>query len=136
MAARVAAKTASGTRVIASYEIADNRWSLPGEIYDTGSIRPVPGLNVYFRQPVPSSPAAVAAWKPPPTFATSWPGLPLHGYRIRPERPAGRNPPQPPRRPQLRILKPVIGHPRSSVAISLVLFLLTNERLRSNLFVE
>jgi hypothetical protein len=54
VAARIVAKTShTGTRVIASYELADNRWAMPGHLYDTESGRPMPGFNVYFRQPVP-----------------------------------------------------------------------------------
>jgi hypothetical protein len=52
--ARVVAKTSrTGTRVIASYELTDNRWAMPGHLYNTESVQPVPGFNVYFRQPVP-----------------------------------------------------------------------------------
>jgi hypothetical protein len=54
LAARITAKAPrTGTRVIASYELADNRWAMPGHVYDTQAVRPMPGLNVYFRQPVP-----------------------------------------------------------------------------------
>jgi hypothetical protein len=54
LAARIVAKTSrTGTRVIASYELADNRWAMLGQLYDTEAVRPSPGLNVYFRQPVP-----------------------------------------------------------------------------------
>jgi hypothetical protein len=54
VAARVVAKSArTGTRVAASYELADNRWAMPGHVYDTESGRPMPGMNVSFRQPVP-----------------------------------------------------------------------------------
>jgi len=38
---------------VASYELADNRWAMPGHVYDTESGRPMPGMNVSFRQPVP-----------------------------------------------------------------------------------
>jgi hypothetical protein len=54
VAARVVAKASrTGTRVIASYELVDNRWAMPGHLYNTESVQPRPGLNVYFRQPVP-----------------------------------------------------------------------------------
>jgi hypothetical protein len=54
VAARVVAKTSrTGTRVIASYELADNRWAMPGHLYDTETGRPMPGFNIYLRQPVP-----------------------------------------------------------------------------------
>jgi hypothetical protein len=53
VAARVTARAAAGTRLIASYELADDRWAMPGHLYDTQATRPMPGLNVYFRQPVP-----------------------------------------------------------------------------------
>jgi hypothetical protein len=54
IAARMVAKSArTGTRVVASYELADNRWAMPGHLYDTESGRPMPGMNVSFRQPVP-----------------------------------------------------------------------------------
>ena len=54
LAARVAATAPrTGTHVIASYELADNRWAMPGHLYNTQAVRPMPGLNVYVRQPVP-----------------------------------------------------------------------------------
>jgi carboxypeptidase family protein len=44
----------SGTHVIASYQWSgDPRWVMPGRLYTTQSLRPMPGLNVYFRQPLP-----------------------------------------------------------------------------------
>ncbi len=53
--ARVAATApGTGTHVIASYQLADNHWAMPGHLYSTQPNRPMPGLNVYFRQPVPS----------------------------------------------------------------------------------
>jgi hypothetical protein len=54
LAARIVARASrTGTRVIASYELADDRWAMPGHLYDTQSDRPMPGFNVYLRQPVP-----------------------------------------------------------------------------------
>jgi hypothetical protein len=43
----------AGTRVAASYQLADNRWASPGHLYSTEAMRPMPGLNVYVRQPLP-----------------------------------------------------------------------------------
>jgi hypothetical protein len=53
--ARIAATAPlTGTHVIASYQLADdNRWALPGHLYSTEANRPMPGLNLYFRQPIP-----------------------------------------------------------------------------------
>jgi len=53
--ARIAATVpGSGTHVIASYQWSgDPRWVMPGRLYTTQSLRPLPGLNVYFRQPLP-----------------------------------------------------------------------------------
>jgi len=54
VAGRLVARTSrTGTRVIASYELADNRWAMPGHLYATDAAHPMPGFNVYFRQPVP-----------------------------------------------------------------------------------
>ena len=45
----------SGTHFIASYQWADNRLAItPGHLYSTQSVRPVPGLNLYIRQPIPT----------------------------------------------------------------------------------
>jgi hypothetical protein len=45
----------SGTHFIASYQWADNRWAVtPGHLYSTQTVRPVPGLNLYIRQPIPT----------------------------------------------------------------------------------
>jgi hypothetical protein len=54
-AARVAATApATGTHVIASYQwVADTGWLTLGNMYSTQSVRPLPGLNVFVRQPVP-----------------------------------------------------------------------------------
>ncbi len=43
----------AGTRVVASYQLADGRWSSPGHLYSTDAVRPMPGLNIYVRQPLP-----------------------------------------------------------------------------------
>lgn len=45
----------SGTQIIASYQWADARSVSPGQLYSTQSVRPQPGFNVYFRQPLPWS---------------------------------------------------------------------------------
>ncbi|HWQ55897.1 MAG TPA: TonB-dependent receptor [Bryobacteraceae bacterium] len=45
----------SGTQVVASYQWADAKSVSPGHLYSTQSVRPEPGFNVYFRQPVPWS---------------------------------------------------------------------------------
>ena len=43
-----------GTHVSASYELAANeRWATPGNEYSTQASRPMPGLNVCLRQPLP-----------------------------------------------------------------------------------
>jgi hypothetical protein len=54
--ARVSAVTpATGTHMIASYQWTDNHSAItPGHLYSTQSIRPVPGLNLYLKQPLPS----------------------------------------------------------------------------------
>jgi Carboxypeptidase regulatory-like domain len=49
----VAASPHTGTRVVASYQVADGRFSVPEPIYATGSLRPQPGLNIYVRQAIP-----------------------------------------------------------------------------------
>ncbi len=44
----------SGTQLIASYQwAADKRAVVPGWLYSTQSLRPLPGLNLYVRQPIP-----------------------------------------------------------------------------------
>jgi hypothetical protein len=48
-----AASPHTGTRIVASYQIADGRWTLPDPIYSTNSLRPQPGLNIYVRQAIP-----------------------------------------------------------------------------------
>jgi hypothetical protein len=45
----------SGTHFIASYQWTDNRLAVtPGNLYSTQTVRPVPGLNLYIRQPLPT----------------------------------------------------------------------------------
>lgn len=46
----------TGTHLVASYQWAaggDQRWVEPGNLYSTRSLRPMPGFNVYVRQPIP-----------------------------------------------------------------------------------
>jgi hypothetical protein len=44
----------TGTHMIASYQWTDgNRWAMPGQMYSTQAVGPMPGLNVYIRQPIP-----------------------------------------------------------------------------------
>jgi hypothetical protein len=43
----------SGTRLVASYQWSDRNWAMPGHIYSTQALRPMPGLNLYIRQPLP-----------------------------------------------------------------------------------
>ncbi|HEY1339450.1 MAG TPA: TonB-dependent receptor [Bryobacteraceae bacterium] len=46
----------SGTHMIASYQwTSDHNSITPGNLYSTQSMRPVPGLNLYVRQPIPFS---------------------------------------------------------------------------------
>ena len=44
----------SGTHLIASYQWSgDQRWLTAGNLYSTQSFRPMPGMNLYVRQPIP-----------------------------------------------------------------------------------
>jgi len=44
----------TGTHLIASYQwAADHRSVVPGNLYSTQAFRPMPGMNIYFRQPIP-----------------------------------------------------------------------------------
>jgi hypothetical protein len=44
----------TGTHMIASYQwTGDHRWAMPGHLYSTQAVRPMPGLNLYIRQPIP-----------------------------------------------------------------------------------
>ena len=56
LTARVSATApGTGTHLIASYQWADNRWAVtPGHLYSTQNVRPVPGLNLFIRQPIPN----------------------------------------------------------------------------------
>ncbi len=51
-----AASPHTGTQIIASYQIADNRWTVADPIYSTGTLVPMPGLNIYVRQAIPGVP--------------------------------------------------------------------------------
>lgn len=52
--ARLAATSPwTGTHMIASYQWTDHNWVAPGQLYSTQSVRPLPGLNAYVRQPIP-----------------------------------------------------------------------------------
>ncbi len=52
----------TGTHLIASYQwTADPRWAMAGNLYSTQSFRPMPGLNVYIRQPIPGTAGRVEA---------------------------------------------------------------------------
>jgi len=45
----------AGAHMIASYQWTnDRRFVMPGNLYSTQDMRPMPGLNVYIRQPIPS----------------------------------------------------------------------------------
>ncbi|HVN04173.1 MAG TPA: carboxypeptidase-like regulatory domain-containing protein [Bryobacteraceae bacterium] len=48
----------TGTHILASYQVADSRLSVPDPIYSTSGLRPQPGLNIYVRQAIPA-PAAL-----------------------------------------------------------------------------
>jgi len=43
----------SGTHIAASYQWADSRWAVPDPFTAARGMRPEPGLNIYFRQPIP-----------------------------------------------------------------------------------
>jgi hypothetical protein len=43
----------SGTHVTASYQWTGGQWAVPGNLYSTQAFRPLPGLNLHFRQPIP-----------------------------------------------------------------------------------
>jgi hypothetical protein len=52
----------AGTHMIASYQwTPDDRWAMSGHLYSTQAIRPMSGLNVYVRQPLPRIP--VLPWR-------------------------------------------------------------------------
>ena len=44
----------AGTRLTISYQWSgDQRWAMAGNVYSTQALRPMPGLNVFIRQPIP-----------------------------------------------------------------------------------
>jgi hypothetical protein len=52
----------TGTHLIASYQWTDSRrWAMPGHLYSTQAVRPMPGLNVYIRQPIPG--LSILPWR-------------------------------------------------------------------------
>jgi hypothetical protein len=52
----------TGTRIVASYQWTPDGWAaMPGNLYSTQAFRPMPGLNLYFRQPIPGFPRRVEA---------------------------------------------------------------------------
>jgi hypothetical protein len=56
MTVRVAADSPrTGTHIVASYQVADGRFSVPEPIYSTSGVRPQPGLNICVRQVIPIS---------------------------------------------------------------------------------
>jgi len=57
----VATSPHTGTHLVASYQIADNRFAVPDPVYSTGSLLPQPGLNVYLRQAIPG--LSVLPWR-------------------------------------------------------------------------
>ena len=46
----------SGTRFLLSYQFSDYRSATSGHLYSTQPTHPEPGLNIYFRQPIPNMP--------------------------------------------------------------------------------
>jgi hypothetical protein len=52
----------TGTHLIASYQWTDSHRSvLPGHLYSTQAVQPMPGLNVYIRQPIPG--LSILPWR-------------------------------------------------------------------------
>jgi hypothetical protein len=51
----------TGTHIVASYQWADNRWAVPDPLDGARGVRPEPGLNIYFRQPIPG--LSVLPWR-------------------------------------------------------------------------
>jgi hypothetical protein len=52
----------TGTHMIASYQwTGSHRWVMPGHLYSTQSVGPMPGLNVYIRQPIPG--LSILPWR-------------------------------------------------------------------------
>ena len=67
----------TGTHLVANYQwTGDNRMVLPGRLYSTDEMRPLPGLNVYVRQPIPGW--SVLPWRMEATAALS--NLLAQGY--------------------------------------------------------
>jgi hypothetical protein len=52
---RLAAKLPhAGTHLTASYQWdGDQRWAMTGNLYSTQALRPMPGMNIFIRQPIP-----------------------------------------------------------------------------------
>jgi len=48
-----AASPHTGTHIIASYQVADSRWTVPDPSYSITGMRAQPGLNVFVRQAIP-----------------------------------------------------------------------------------
>ncbi|HZT33871.1 MAG TPA: carboxypeptidase-like regulatory domain-containing protein [Bryobacteraceae bacterium] len=51
----------TGTHMIASYQWTDRPMASPGVLYSTQVMRPEPGLNLYFRQPIPG--LSILPWR-------------------------------------------------------------------------
>lgn len=52
----------TGTHMIASYQwTGDHGWAMPGHMYSIQAVRPLPGLNVLVRQPIPG--LGVLPWR-------------------------------------------------------------------------
>jgi hypothetical protein len=52
----------TGTHLIASYQWTDShRWAMPSHLYSTQPVGPMPGLNVYIRQPIPG--LSILPWR-------------------------------------------------------------------------
>jgi Carboxypeptidase regulatory-like domain len=58
----VATSPWTGTHMIASYQWnGDRNWAMPGHLYTIQAVRPLPGLNVMVRQPIPG--LGVLPWR-------------------------------------------------------------------------
>src|SRR5262249_39137877 len=52
----------TGTHMIASYQwTPEHHWVTPGNVYSTELVRPMPGLNLYLRQPIPGP--SILPWR-------------------------------------------------------------------------
>jgi hypothetical protein len=72
----------TGTHMIVSYQwLADRRWVMPGNIYSTQAFRPMPGLNIYIRQPIPGLSRRVEATADLRNLLAEG-YLPLNGQRL------------------------------------------------------